>query len=211
MRVFTTFLLGAFFFSLLSCSGSKMISKDKPESEASVRINLKDGTNRTGIIIKGNSKELEYYDAKNHERENIRFADIKSIERLSTELDYKGKPIPAHEIKKYKTMKNTLLYSGGGLVLGAAVGTAVGIGLYAADQPLLGNVSILVFGGLSAYLFGKKGYRSDYKEAVHAARKARYDDMKAIELEKKKIEALKKEKERLLKQIEKKKKEKKEN
>ncbi len=211
MRFLATILIGAFFFSLFNCSGSKMISKDKPESDASVRINLKDGSSRTGIIIQGNSKGLEYYDAKNRERETIQFADIRSIERLSTELDYEGKPIPRHEIKKYKTMKNTLLYSGGGLVLGAAVGTAVGIGLYAADQPLLGNVSILVFGGLGAYLFGKNGYHSDYKEAVHAARKERYDDKKAIELEKKKIEALKKEKERLLEKIESKKEEEKEN
>ncbi len=187
------------------CSSTRYISFDNPESQASVRINLKDGSFREGIIVTGDSTQLIYVDSKTHERTAIKFAQIRSIQKISKYFDFEGHAIPISEIKEYKGMKNTLLYGGAGLFLGAAVGTGVGIGLYAADQPLLANLSILVFGGLGAYYFGSKGAVEDYEVAAFKARKARYEEYKKLRAEKRKLEELKRKKAELLKKLEEKK------
>ncbi len=197
--------VGIFTISLVACSGTRYVSMENPESQASVRINLKDGSHREGIIVTGDSTKLIYVDATTHEKSSIKFDDIRSIEKISRYFDFEGNPIPIAEIKKNKSPKNMLLYGGAGLLLGAAVGTGVGIGLYAADQPLLANASILLFGGLGAYYFGKKGLVQDYDEAAFKARQKRYEEYKAIRAEKRRLEELEKKKAELLKKLEEKK------
>ena len=186
---------------IMACSTQRYVSLTDPESQASVRINLKDGSFREGIIVTGDSANLIYVDAKTHNKSVVKFRDIKNIVKISRYFDFEGNPIPVHEIKKYKSPKNTILYGGAGLFLGAAVGTGVGIVLYSQDQPLLANVSILLFGGLGAYYFGQKGYYKDIEEAAFAARKARYEEYKAIRAEKRRLEELKKKKEELLRKL----------
>ncbi|NOX90242.1 MAG: hypothetical protein GXO77_14595 [Calditrichaeota bacterium] len=204
-------LLSSFFLLLVNCSGTRYVSMTDPESQASVRINLKDGTHKEGIIVTGDSTTLVYVDASTHQRSSIKFDRIKSIQKISKYFDFEGNAIPISEIKQFKSPKNMLLYGSAGLLLGAAVGTGVGIGLYAADQPLLANISILAFGGLGAYYFGAKGMLEDYENAAFAARKARYEEYKSLRAEKRRIEELKKKKEELLKKLQEKKRKKGEN
>ncbi|MBD3223535.1 MAG: hypothetical protein GF313_02325 [Caldithrix sp.] len=209
MRHFSSIvLLFIILVGLMSCSSNKFISPDNPESQESVRIALQDGTQREGIIINGDSEQLYYVDSETHQKEAIKFNNVKWIKKISTVYDFNGNAIPVPEIKSYKNPKNMLLYGSGGLILGATIGTAAGIGLYAADQPLMGNVSILLFGGLGAWFFGQKGAAEDWDEAAFKARKARYQNSKLIENEKQKIEELKKQKQELLEKIEGKNKEK---
>lgn len=193
-------------FGLWSCSGSKFIDPGNAETEASVRIDLKNGQKKEGIIVQGDSKKLVYVDSETHKRENILFRDIKSIQKISKYFDFAGNHIPEPEILSYKKSTKAWLYGAGGLVLGVAVGTGIGIGLYAADQPLLANASILAFGGLGAWWFSKKGHKVDYEEAAFTARKERYIKTKEVRAEKRRLEELKEEKQRLLKELEKKKK-----
>jgi len=194
-------LLLALLASIISCSSQRYVSMTDPESQASVRINLKDGSYREGIIVTGDSLNLVYVDSRTHNKSVIKFDDIKNIVKISRYFDFEGNPIPVHEIKKYKSPKNTILYGTAGLFLGSAVGTGVGIILYSQDQPLLANASILLFGGVGAYYFGNKGYYKDIEDAAFAARKARYEEYKAIRAEKRKLEELKKKKEELLKKL----------
>ncbi len=203
-------LTGIFAVSLVSCAGTRYVSMTNPESQASVRINLKNGMHREGIIITGDSTSLVYVDASTHQKSSIKFNKIRSIERISKYFDFDGNPIPISEIKENKNSKNTLLYGGAGLLLGAAVGSGVGIALYAANQPLLANGSILLFGGLGAYYFGKKGSRQDYENGANRARQKRYQEYKAIRAEKRRLQELEKKKAELLKKLQEKKKKEKE-
>jgi hypothetical protein len=182
------------------------MSAKSPESQASVRLNLTDGTHREGIIITGDSTNLVYVDAGTHEKTTLKLKDIESIERISKYFDFEGNPIPIEEIKANKNLKNTLLYGGAGLALGAAVGTGVGIGLYAADQPLMANASIVLFSGLGAWYFGRKGVQKDYEEAAFKARQKRYQEYKELRAEKRRLEELRRKKAELLKKLQEKKK-----
>lgn len=209
-KIFSVIVIGLFVITLFNCSGTRYISAKNPESEASVRLNMTDGTYHEGIIITGDSTHLVYVDAETHEKTTLKLKDIESIERISKYFDFEGNPIPINEIKANKNLKNTLLYGGAGLALGAAVGTGVGIGLYAANQPLLANASILVFGGLGAYYFGKKGVRKDYDDAAFKARQKRYQEYKELRAEKRRLEELRKKKAELLKKLQEKKRKEKE-
>ncbi len=209
MKYVTTLLLTIItFWSLLSCAGQRSVSKENPESQTSVRMQLTDGSQREGIIVTAKDKKLIYVDAQSHEKETIALDKIQSITKTERVFDFDGEIIPPAEIESYKGNKNKLLYAGGGLVLGAAAGTALGIGLYAADQPMLGNVSILVFAGLGAWIFGKQGAAEDYEEAAFKARKARFqkDREEAVREEKQRLKKMEEEKQRLLEEIEKEKK-----
>lgn len=198
-KIIWTVILVSLFLLVSGCGSSRAVSKSNPVSQASVRIQLKDGTNREGIIVKGDTTKLVYVDSKSHHAENIYFADIKFIQKLSSYFDFDGNEIPIAEIKSYKYPKKMLLYGSAGLIIGATVGTGVGIGLYAMDQPLAANVSILIFGALGAWYFGDRGNIEDEEDAAFTARKDRYDKDKAIRVEQRKLDELKQEKERLLK------------
>ncbi len=203
-------VLGLFVTTLFNCSGSRYIAGKNPESQTSVRLNMTDGTHREGIIITGDSTNLVYVDAGTHEKTTVKLKDIESIERISKYFDFEGNPIPIDEIKANKSVKNTLLYGAAGLTLGAAVGTGIGIGLYAANQPLLANASILIFGGLGAYYFGKKGVQKDYDDAAFKARQKRYQEYKELRAEKRRLEELRRKKAELLKKLQEKKRKEKE-
>jgi len=195
-------------FLMTGCISLRSVSPEKPESQASVRIDLKGGSSREGIIFKGDSLNLHYIDAASHKQNSILITSIKEIRKLDKFFDFSGNVIPASEISRYKSHKHSWLYGSAGFLLGATVGIGVGIGFYAADQPIAANASILVFGALGAWYFADKGNFVDTEDAAFTARKTMYDKDVAIKHEKEKIEQLQQEKNRILKEIENKKKEK---
>lgn len=195
-------------FLFTGCISLRSVSPEKPESQASVRIGLRDGSYREGIIFKGDSLNLHYIDAASHNKQSILINSIKQIKKLEKFYDFSANEIPQSEISQYKSHKHTWLYGSAGFLLGAAVGIGVGIGFYAADQPLAANASILVFGALGAWYFADKGNFVDSEDAAFTARKHLYEKEEAIMSEKEKIRQLQQEKNRVLKEIEDKKKEK---
>jgi hypothetical protein len=196
------------FILATGCVSSRSVSPKNPEPQASVRIDLRDGSYREGIIFKGDSLNLYYVDARKHEQQSLALKSIKQIRKLDIFYDFSAHAIPEAEIGRVKSHKNAWLYGGAGFAMGAVVGIGVGIGLYAADQPLAANASILVFGALGAWYFAEKGDFEDTEDAAFIARKNMYKNEGAIQSEKEKLEQLKSEKARLLEEIENKKKEK---
>ncbi len=202
-------------FSLFSCAGKRSLTTEDPYSQASVRIILEDGSSKEGIVLKRDGDNLIYVDAKSHKKETLDYKYINKIVESENIYDFEGKPIPVSTIKENKKSSKTLMYGAGGFVLGAAVGTGVGIALYAAntDNALAANISIVVFAAGGAYYFGSIGSSRDFEDASFTVRKIRHEQgktvkdekiKKQIEEEKHKIEQQKKEKEELLKKVKKK-------
>jgi len=151
---------------------------------------------REGIIFKGDHKHLIYVDARSHNLDTLRVADISGIQKINTYFDYQAEVMPLNEIKHRQKWKRTLLYGGSGLLLGAAAGTGLSIALFrtSGNAPAAWG-TIAALGSAGAYVFGSKGYQADFDDAVFAARKIR---AQKTELEQKqKLEELKKEKARL--------------
>ncbi len=185
-----------------ACSGSRVISKDDPDPQASARIILKDGSTREGIIVKKDKDQIVYVDAKTHKPEHLDLAKISEMYESNRIYDFGAKPIPDSEIRSYKSAKKTWLYGAGGLVLGLAAGFGAGLLIVSADQnqTLAANITMGALGVAGAWIFASIGSNQDYQDAVFKARKARYQiEKQQMEQEKKKLEELKKEKERLLK------------
>ena len=175
---------------------------NQPPSQASVRINLANGTYQEGIIVTGDKNKLIYVNAESHRVDTLDNFNITSIVESEYNYDFYGNVIPRTEINKYKGYKNTFLYGAGGLVLGTAVGFGAFVAILAADsnQVTAANLVMAGFGIAGAAVFGMMGHSSDVDKAIEKARKARYKDeqIQMIE-EKKKLEELKKQKEQLKK------------
>ena len=186
----------------IACSGSRAISLDDPDPQASARIILKDGSTREGIIVKKDKDRLVYVDAETHKAEHLDLAKINKMYESDRVYDFSAKPIPDSEVRAYKSTKKTWLYGAGGLVLGLAAGFGVGLLIVSADeeQTLAANIAMGTLGVAGAWIFASIGAGQDYQDAVFKARKARYQvEKQQMEKEKKELEKLKKEKERLLK------------
>ncbi|HID39348.1 MAG TPA: hypothetical protein EYP36_07520 [Calditrichaeota bacterium] len=185
-----------------ACSGSRAISMDDPDPQASARIILKDGSTREGIIVKKEKNQLIYVDAKTHKAEKLDLVEISKMYESDHIYDFSAKPIPDSEVRAYKSSKKTWLYGAGGLILGLAAGFGVGLLIISsdADQTLAANIAMGTFGVAGAWIFASVGANQDFEDAVFKARKARYQvEKRQMDKEKKKLEELKKEKERLLK------------
>ncbi len=185
-----------------ACSGSRAVSVDDPQPQTSVRITLKDGSVKEGIIIKKENKQLYYVDAASHKTEQVKVSAIREMSESDQVYDFAGNPIPDSEISAHKSLTKTLLYGAGGLILGVAAGIGAGLVIVSSDttQSVAANAAIGVLGVAGAWYFGSIGADQDYEDAVFKARKDRYlIEKKQMEQEKKKLEELKKEKERLLK------------
>ncbi len=177
----------------INCSGSKAVSIENPEPQASVLIKLKDGGKRAGIIFKADGKNLIYVDAQKQKIDSLRVVDIASITKIDKYFDFQGRVIPKDEIRAHKKLKRILLYGGGGLILGAAAGTGLSIALFAKDSNQGAALATIgVFGAAGAWLFGSIGSDADFDDAVFAARKARGQEvserLKKLEEEKAKLE-----------------------
>ncbi len=201
-KVITVALSLLFFIYTVACSSGKMLDKNEPLEQESVRITLTDGSQMEGIVVKQTADELIYIDAKTHNKETVKAAAVQTISKSDYVYDFSGNPIPEAEIKKYKGSNKTLLYGSGGLLLGAAAGIGTGLIIVSADtnQTTLAQITAGAFMVTGAVVFGLMGADKDYQNAVHEARMARYEKEKVkIETEKKELEKLKKEKEELLK------------
>ena len=159
---------------LNSCSSQKVLNTQNPYSQASVVIYLKDNSKKQGIVLKREGDCLIYIDSATHSKESIHYAQIQRLSEADVIYDYEANPIPKSAIAEEKGMNGQLLYGAGGLILGAAAGTGVGIALVGAgvDAPVM--ISTAVFGIGGAWFFGSKGSDSDYEDAVFEVRKKRY-------------------------------------
>ena len=193
-----------------ACSTQQVLTTQNPYSQASVVIHQKSGETKEGIVLKREGDNLVYIDSKTHKKETMPYKDIQKLTESNVLYDFEANPIPGNLINEEKGIGNTLLYGGGGLILGAAAGTGLGIALVGAgvDAPVL--ISTAVFGAAGAWYFGSKGSDNDYEDAVFEIRKKRYaisrqKREKEIAEEKEKLLEQKKEKEKLLEQLKKKK------
>lgn len=201
MKKFGVFMaLIIFCFVLFQCSGTKTLSLKEPPTQASVKINLTNGSSKEGIVVTGKNDKLIFVNAETHRVDTLDNFDIISLEKSEYIYDFYGDIIPKSEINEYKGYKNTFLYGAGGLVLGTAVGFGAFVAVLSADsnQVTVANLVMAGFGIAGAAIFGMMGHSSDFNEAVDKARKERYKiEQRQILEEKRKLEELKKEKERL--------------
>ena len=200
------------FFLLFSCSGQKELTKQNPYPQASAKIVMNNGDTKEGLIIKKQDNDLIYIDAKSHKKETLKFANIKSINKADSYYDFNGKVIPVAEIKSNKGSSKMLSYGAGGLLLGAAVGTAVGIALNGVNVDMNPYITMGLFGAAGAVWFGITGSHRDFEEAVYDTQYKRYEAQEArkkaelekqLKEEKKKLEESKKLKEELMKKADK--------
>ena len=202
-------------FSVFSCSGQKALTKENAYPQASARIIMNNGDMKEGLIIKKEDNKLLYIDSKSHKKETLNFNDIKSISEADVYYDFNGDVIPVSEIKTNKKSSKMLSYGAGGLLLGAAVGTAVGIGLNGLDVDMNPYITMGLFGAVGAVCFGLKGSHRDFEDAVYETQYKRYqaqeakkkaelkkqleEEKKKLEADKKKLEESKKRKEEMMK------------
>jgi len=208
MRITGTILV-LFLVHLIVFSCSSQLSTQNPASQSSVIIHIKDGSQKKGIVLKREGDDLIYIDSQSHQKESISYDNIVRLDKANEIYDFEGYAIPSSDISAATGLNKTLLYGGGGLILGSAAGAGLGIAL-ASQVELHPGISIAVLGIAGAWIFGSMGYDSDFEDATFEVRQQRYQISKAkrdkqIEEEKKKLEAQQKEKEELLKKIEKKK------
>lgn len=179
-----------------SCSSNRIVAAQDAKAQSSVKIAMKDGSVKEGIIFRGEKEQLFYVDAATHKTDTLLYSQIKHVERLNKYFDFNGYEMPRAEIKANKGLKKTLLYGGGGLILGAAAGTGAAIALFAKESnTTAARITIGVAGLAGAYLFGSKGATVDSQDAVFKTRKARYViEKKEMDKKKKELEQLKREK-----------------
>ncbi len=193
-------LLTIFTLSLLSCSANRFVNPREAEPQASVKLTMKDGSVKQGIVFKGNKEQLLFMNAATHKTDTVAYDAIQSVERLNTYYDFFGYEMPKAEISSHQGLSKTLLYGGGGLILGAAASTGLAIALFKPkEEGDAGNsgaaITTIVAGSvLGAAVFGLQGRKADFKDAVFATRKARYTKVHAeLEKKKKELEKLKRE------------------
>ena len=201
------------FLVLSNCGGQKELTKQNPYPQASAQIVMNSGKTIEGLIIKKQDNDLIYIDSKSHQKETLKFNNIKSISEADAYYDFNGNVIPVSEIKSNKGVSKTLSYGAGGLVLGVAVGTAVGVALNGVNVDMNPYITMGIFGAIGAVWFGMNGSDRDFEGAVYETQYQRYQAdethknaelKKQLENEKKKLEESKKRKEALMKNADKK-------
>jgi hypothetical protein len=204
-KIISGVLLICFFNFILGCSSSLRV--DDPPIGESVVINLDDGSQREGVILKKEGTILKYIDTQTHRPEDLDISKIKSLGYADKVYDLEGKVITEGQISDTKSSSKMLAYGFGGLVLGAAVGFGVGALMQSEDIAI--GVPMAVFGVAGGIYFGIMGSSSDREDAIDDIRAERYEVSqvelkKKLEQEKKRLEEQKKKQEQLKKDIEKK-------
>ena len=192
-KILAVFLIVSIINLLVGC-GPSMININNPPVGESVRIQLIDGSQREGVILKKTDQIIKYVDTETHRPEDLDVSKIQSIIYANKVYDLEGNVISEDQISDEKAITKTMAYGFGGLVLGAAAGFGIGA-LIAESVPIVYPMAGL--GIVGAVYFGIKGSKSDRDDAIDEIRENRY---KASQVElKKKLEA---EKQRLLKERE---------
>ncbi len=186
---------------LNSCASGRISTVRDVKPQSSVKMTLTNDSVKKGVIFKGDKEQLVFVNAATHKTDTVMYNAIKSMEYLNRYLDFNGYEMPKAEIKTYKGLKKTLLYGGGGLILGAAAGTGAAIALFAPKKDGdSGNsnaaiATIAALGTAGAVVFGWLGSKVDFEDAVFKTRKARYMvEKKAMDKKRKELERLKKSK-----------------
>jgi len=201
------------FLVLNNCGGQKELTKQNPYPQASAQIVMNNGKTIEGMIIKKQDNNLIYVDSKSHKKETLKFNNIKSISESKSYYDFSGNVIPESEIKSNKGVSKTLSYGAGGLVLGVAIGTAVGGGLNGVNVDMNPYITMGIFGAIGAVWFGMNGSDRDFEGAVYETQYQRYQAdetrknaelKRQLEEEKRKLEESKKRKKELMKKADKK-------
>ncbi len=193
---------------LVNCSSSRFLNVDNVKTNQSVRVFLKTGEAREGIVVRQDETKLTIVDSKDHEPIEIQRNEIRQVELSTSNFDYDGYPISNAEIAKYKSSRNTWGYAVGGAAIGAAVGLAIATPIWLANDnppPLFGAGLGLIVGSI---YFGSRGIKKDREVALQQVREIRGLESQLAQekaAEEEKLRAIEKEKEALLKQLEKKK------
>ncbi len=198
-NTFMLLLLALAAVSLSSCASGRISAVRDVKPQSSVKMILADGSVKEGVIFKGDKEQLFFVNAATHKTDTVMYDAVKSMEYLNRYLDFNGYEMPKAEIKSHKGLKKTLLYGGGGLILGAAAGAGTAIALFAPKEDGdTGNSdaaigAIAAFGTIGAVVFGWLGSNADFDDAVFKTRKARYlVEKKEMDKKKKELERLKK-------------------
>ena len=186
---------------LNSCTSTRVVSAREAKPQSSVLINLKDGTAKQGIIFKAGTEQLFYVDAATHKADTLVYSDIQKVSYLDKYFDFDGYQMSRKEIKAQKSYLITMLYGGGGLILGAAAGTGLSVALFArSSNTNAARATIAGMGLAGAGIFGWMGSNADFKDAVFKARKARFLKVqKILKQKREELKRLKQEKEQLKK------------
>ncbi len=194
---------------LFNCSSSSYFKVDDIQEDQSIRLYLKNGEAKEGIIIDQDEEALTFVDSKDHQPIRININQIHQVKYAKQNFDYNGHPISEAEIAKHKKNRNAWGYAVGGAAVGTAIGLAIATPIWLSNDnppPLFGAGLGLVVGSI---YFGSKGIKKDRETAIRHVREMRgmetqlARDKAAEELRLKEIE---KEKQELLKQLEAKKK-----
>ena len=193
---------------IVGCGGSAL-RVDKPPIGESVIINLVDGSQRHGIILKKNGDRILYMDAEQGKPLDLETGKIASIVKSDKVYDMEGNVISEAQISEAESMSKTLVYGLGGLVLGAAVGFGAAAIANAQDANIAPIWPMAGLGVIGAVYFGMKGAKNDREDAVDDIRESRYEESqirlkKQLEVEKQKLLEEKKKQEELKKEIKKK-------
>ncbi len=187
--------------SLNSCTSGRISAVRDVKPQSSVKMTLTDGSVKEGVVFKGDKEQLFFVNAATHKTDTVMYDAIKNMDYLNRYLDFNGYEMPKVEIKTHKGLKKTLLYGGGGLILGTAAGTGAAIALFAPKKDGdTGNrgaaiATIAALGTAGAVFFGWLGSKADFEDAVFKTRKARYIvEKKEMDKKKKELERLKREK-----------------
>ena len=189
--------------SLNSCASGRISAVREAKPQSSVKMTLTDGSVKEGVLFKGNKEQLFFVNAATHKTDTVLYDAIKKMEYLNRYLDFNGSEMSRAEINTHKGVKKTLLYGGGGLILGAAAGSGVAIALFAPQKngdtgnsdAAIGTIAGL--GTVGALVFGWVGSNADFEDAVFNTRKARYMlEKKEMDKKRKELERLKKEQKR---------------
>ncbi len=187
--------------SLNSCASGRISAVRDVKPQSSVKMTLTNGSVKEGVLFKGEKEQLFFVNAATHKTDTVMYDDIKNMTYLNRNLDFNGYEMPEAEISSHKGLKKTLLYGGGGLILGAAAGAGTAIALFAPKKDGdTGNsnaaiATIAALGTAGAVVFGWMGSKVDFEDAVFKTRKARYMvEKKEMDKRKKELERLKKRK-----------------
>ncbi len=200
-KIMINIIISMSLFAVYSCSGHKALTKENVYPQASAKIFMNNGVLKEGLIIKKEDNKLIYIDSESHKKETLNYIDIKSISDADVYYDFNGNVIPVTEIKNNKKASKMLSYGAGGLVLGAALGTAMGIALNGMEVDMNPYISMGLFGAAGAVWFGIKGSHRDFEDAVYETQYKRYHEQetkrktelkKQLEEEKKKLKEEKK-------------------
>ena len=174
-KTVSVILIFSFVLYLFGCSSKGLVDLEDPPAGASVKINLTNGSSKTGVLLQKAGEVIKYVDTQSGKPENLQLSAIRTIEYTETEYDLTGKPISENEISDEKGMGKTIGYGFGGLLIGGLVGFGAGaVFSSATDEGTALIYPIVGFGVAGAIVLGLKGSEMDREDAIDDIREERY-------------------------------------